>query len=1019
MRSPTTTSLSITIVITVLPVLLTGQSIDYARDIQPILSDNCYQCHGPDRKARKAKLRLDVRDVAVAERDGLHPILPGKPDESEVMARVLHDDPEEAMPPSKTGKKLNSREVELLRRWIAQGAKFSRHWAFIPPVRPPTAKTRMTNWVRSPLDSFVLAKLEREGLKPSAEADRATWLRRVSFDLTGLPPTVGELDEFLKDQSTKAYQKASDRLLRSSRYGEHMARHWLDAARYADTNGYQYDRNRDQWVWRDWVIHAFNTNKSFDRFTIEQIAGDLLPDATDQTRLATGFHRNHPITIEGGVIDEEYRTEYVVDRVVTTSTVWMGLTMTCSRCHDHKYDPISQEDFYSFFAFFNQIPERGLNGFNPKITVPSPLAAGKDGGLAKRRSLAEKTYRELLGKSGGTGEVLAKWEKSLTEELRKTWKTGVPTQMKSEGGATLKALDDRSVLASGKNPIADTYDLLLAKETQRAIAAMRLEALIDPSLTKGSASRGSNGNFVLSEFEVTYKLGGKVTRVKISRAEADYEQKGYGIDKAIDGVADASGWAVDGNTKRENRLAVFTFEKAIPAGAAVRVRMIHKYGGHHQIGRFRLAVAGAQTPVVSLAIQSILSTGPGKRNAVQNEQLRTFLTVRSGSPELVKAAAELASLRKEQASALTKFPATMVMVDKAGMRTTHILERGEYDKPGKEVKANVPAYFGSLPKGESANRLALAKWLTSPENPLTSRVTVNRYWQQFFGTGIVKSSEDFGRQSEWPSHPQLLDWLAVEFLESGWDVKGLLRQIVLSATYRQSSVVTPGMHARDPENRLLSRGPRMRLDGEVIRDSALFASGLLRPQIGGPSVYPYHPEGLWMELNNRPGYSRKYPHSKDPSNLYRRSMYTYWKRTVPPPSMATFDAPEREFCMVRRSRTNTPLQAFVLLHDPQFVEAARFLAERMLLEGGVSPEARLRFGFRTVTSRFPEAAELAVLKRALGKRMAHYKAEGEAAKSLLSVGALPGNKQLNAAEHAAYTAIARMLLNLSETITKG
>ena len=1019
MRCPSLLSVSATVVLSVVPTLLIAQEIDYARDIQPILSENCYQCHGPDRKARKAKLRLDVREMATAERDGFHAILPGKPEESIVIERLLSSDPEEVMPPPKSGNKLQRGEIALIRKWITEGADFSRHWAFIPPKRPSVPKTTRTSWSRSAIDHFVLSRLEQEGLAPSPEADRATWLRRASFDLTGLPPTSAELDAFLADQSPSAHAKAAERLLASPSYGEHMARYWLDAARYADTNGYQYDRNRDQWVWRDWVIHAFNTNMSFDRFTIEQIAGDLLPDATDQTRLATGFNRNHPITIEGGVIDEEYRTEYVVDRVVTTSTVWMGLTMICSRCHDHKFDPVSQKDFYSFFAFFNQVPERGLNGFDPRLKVASPLSVGQDTILGNQIADAEKIYRALLLETGGSHDVLARWEKTLSKRPRPTWKTGVPIRMTSEGGAELKALDDQSVLASGKNPTTEIYDLLLTKNSRKPMRAIRLEALMHPSLTNGSTSRGTNGNYVLSEFEVTYKLADKVHRVKIATAEADYEQQNYGIEKAIDGATGKAGWAVDGNTKKANRVATFLFEEPIPAEAAVRVRMIHSFGNSHQIGRFRLSVTGDQSASIPSAIQKALSLAPPKRTTTQREQLRNYLIGQFGPPELVKIAAKLTSLRREKAGAKTAFPATMVMAEKPGIRMTHILERGEYDKPGEIVGANIPSFFGSLPQNHPADRLALAKWLTGPDNPLTARVTANRFWQQLFGLGIVKSSEDFGRQSAWPSHPHLLDWLAVEFVDSGWDVKGLLKQIILSATYRQSSRISPGIHTRDPENRLLSHGPRMRLDGEVIRDSALSASGLLQPQIGGPSVYPYHPDGLWMELNNRPGYSRNYPHPKDPKNLYRRSIYTYWKRTVPPPTMATFDAPEREFCMVRRSRTNTPLQAFVLMHDPQFVEAARFLAQRMIQKGGSSPDDRLRFGFRTVTSRVPSAGELAILRRALNKRLAHYQADEPSAKTLLGIGSLPRNENLNIPEHAAYTAVARMLLNLSEAITKG
>ncbi|MCH2064894.1 MAG: DUF1549 and DUF1553 domain-containing protein, partial [Roseibacillus sp.] len=743
---------------------------------------------------------------------------------------------------------------------------------------------------------------------------------------------------------------------------------------------------------------------------------DLLPDATAQTRLATGFHRNHPITIEGGVVDEEYRTEYVIDRVVTTSTVWLGLTLICSRCHDHKYDPVSQEDFYRFFAFFNQVPERGLNGFNPRINAPSPLA-GASNDLPQRLAQATKAYQDALKKSGADP---SDWEKGLLDELNTTWQAGVPVRMISSGGATLKALADHSILASGKNPGTDNYDLLLAKELQGPVSAIRLEALTHPSLTSGSASRGSNGNFVLSEFEVSYQLkGSRPVPVKIDHAEADYEQKNYGIAAAIDGQAGRSGWAVDGNTRPENRLAVFTFANPIPTGAALRVRMVQEFGQSHQIGRFRLALARGKTPPTPLAIQSILQTAAAQRTPAQQEELINYLTRRFGSPEVSRAARELAVLRLEKKTARTSFPATMVLSEKPGMRTTHILERGEYDKKGRLVEAGIPSFFGSLPDGQPVNRLDLAKWMTGEDNPLTARVTVNRFWQQLFGTGIVKSSEDFGRQGEWPSHPRLLDYLAVDFVENNWDVKRFLRNIVLSATYRQSSHITAESHSRDPENRLLARGPRMRLDAEVIRDSALFSSGLLRRQVGGPSVYPYHPTGLWLELNNRPGYSRAYPHPRDSANLYRRSLYTYWKRTVPPPSMATFDAPEREFCMIRRSRTNTPLQAFVLMNDPQFVEAARFLAERMILEGGDSPKARLRFGFRTVTSRQPSPSELSLLHDTLRKLLTRYKTDPEAAAKLLSVGALPPTPQFEPSEHAAYTGLARILLNLSETITKG
>lgn len=996
-----------------------AEKIDYARDILPIFSNKCFQCHGPDEQARKAKLRLDIRENALAMRDGIAAVVPGDPEESEAFLRITHDDPEEVMPPKKLGKPLTSDEIALIRKWIEQGAEFSKHWAFTPPKRPAVPKDLKSDWGSHPIDKFVLARLEKEQLKPSPEADRATWLRRVTIDLTGLAPTPAELDAFLADKSPQAHAKAVDRLLQSPRYGEHMARYWLDAARYADTNGYQYDRNRDQWVWRDWVINAFNTNKPFDEFTTEQIAGDLLPNATDQTRLATGFHRNHPITIEGGVIDEEYRTEYVVDRVVTTSTVWMGLTMVCSRCHDHKYDPVSQEDFYQFFAFFNQMPERGNSGFAPKMKIASPLTEGQNKQLREKIAVAEKSYQAELAKIGTDGDLMKRWEQKLSEGVKDTWRIGVPAKMTSEGGATLKVLDDQSILAGGKNPATEAYDLVLTSKTAREIAALRLEALRHESLTQGSASRGSNGNYVLSEIEVSYKFNDKVTKVKIAHADADYEQKNYGIAQAIDGQVVRGGWAVDGNTVPANRVAVFKFANPIPKGAAVRVRLIQNFGQSHQIGRFRLAVSDRATNAAPLAIQTILSTPSNKRSQGQTAQLEDYLTKQYASPALSKASSDLAILRSALAATSKGFPETMVMTDKPGIRSTHILDRGEYDKPGKKVEANVPTFFGKLPKDAPRNRLGLAQWLTSSENPLTARVTVNRLWQQLFGIGFVKSSEDLGRQSEWPTHPELLDWLAVDFMESGWDLQRLLKQIVLSSTYRQQSHLTKESHARDPDNRLLSRGPRFRLDAEVIRDHMLSSSGLLLETVGGPSVYPYHPDGLWLELNNRPGYSRKYPHPKDAANLYRRSMYTYWKRTVPPPSMSTFDAPEREACTVYRSRTNTPLQAFVLLHDPQFVEAARFLAERMMKEGGTTLEERLSFGFRCATSRFPKPEELKVMKKLFLEKQAQFREHPAKATQLLSVGAKTRNKDLDLTMHAAYTYLAHALYNLSETITKG
>lgn len=989
----------------------------FNRDIRPILSEHCLTCHGPDSNSREADLRLDVRENALSKRDA-PTIVPGKPAESELLKRVRSDDEFVQMPPPDSGKKpLTEEQIQLLEAWIQDGAEYESHWAFIPPKSPDVPQVKHQQRVRNPIDAFVLRKLESHELGLSPEADRRTLIRRVSLDLTGLPPTPAEIDAFLSDQSPDAYEKLVDRLLASDRYGEHMARYWLDAARYADTNGYQYDLEREQWVWRDWVIWAFNQNMPFDEFTRQQIAGDLLPDATDLTRLATGFHRNHPITIEGGVIDEEYRTEYVVDRVVTTSTVWMGLTMLCGRCHDHKYDPISQQEFYEFFAFFNRVPERGLNGFDPKRKIESPLNDGRLKEIDQRLAAAKQHLQQVAGSAGLPYD---EWEARVKTDEQTNWTVLVPTSMKSAGGATLTVQDDRSVLAHEKNPATEEYIVELKPDAE-SISALRLEALKDPSTVNGGAGRGSNGNFVMSEFVVEISAAetpDQFQKIDIAAAEADYAQQNFDIKLAIDGKADNTGWAVDGHQKIEDRTAVFILAEPIENAREkiIRVRMSFQYGLSHQIARFRLAVAPGQSAPLTLAIGKILETPRDKRNPQQTEQLHDWLLRKYAAKDVRKAARELAVVEGERQQLANSIPATMIMAEQPNPRTTHVLYRGEYDKPRDEVDSGVPAALPPLPDGVPNNRLALAEWLVQPDHPLTSRVFVNRVWQRLFGTGIVKTSEDFGSQGDWPSHPDLLDWLAVRFVELDWDIKALHKLIVMSSTYRQSSVVTTEQQAEDPENRLLSRGPRRRLDAEVVRDSALLVSGLLVEQPGGPSVFPYHPEGLWQEINNRPGYSRTYQQSHG-SDLYRRSLYTFWKRTVPPPSMATFDAPEREFCVVRRSRTNTPLQAFVMLHDPQFVEAARKLAERMLKATGPSLDEQISHGFEIVTSRLPSEQELQVLKETYQHRLQQYQENPEAAQTLLSVGESPRDESLELRQHAAMTSVARLLLNLSEFVT--
>jgi mono/diheme cytochrome c family protein len=762
---------------------------DFSRDVLPILSDHCFACHGPDSKTRKADLRLDQKDGLLRAKDPI--VVAGKSGESELIARVANTDPDEAMPPPKFGKPLTPAQVATLKRWVDEGAKWGRHWAFEPLRRLEPPASRGDARVRNPIDRFVLARLDAEGLEPSPEADKATLIRRLSLDLTGLPPVPAEVDAFLADPAPDAYTRLVDRLLASPQYGERMAMDWLDQARYADTNGYQNDFSRIMWPWRDWVIDAFNANIPFDRFVTEQIAGDLLPNATLRQKIATGFNRNNRTVTEAGSIDEEWRIENAVDRVETTATVFLGLTMGCARCHDHKYDPVSQADFYRFLGFFNSLDEKGVyteqrGNVPPLVEVPSP------------------------------------------DDLRRV----------REAGASLAAAE----------------------------AAARLNA-------------------------------------------------------------------------------------------------------------------ATHAPHLGLL-------------------------------------AYVVALRQKKDEAEKAVPTVMVMADAPKPRDLYFLKRGRYDMPetSKKLEPGAPASLAPFPADAPRNRLGLARWLVSGDNPLTARVLVNRLWEQHFGVGLVKTSENLGVQSEPPSHQDLLDWVAGEFVRTGWDVKALHRLIVTSATYRQTSKAEATLVKRDPENRLLARGPRFRMPAEMVRDNALAISGLLVNKVGGPSIKPYQPAGLWDELAGGAG-EGAYVQDKGP-NLYRRSLYVYRKRTVPYPGMANFDAPSREYCQVKRARTNTPLQALELLNDVTYLEAARRLAERMLTEGGRTADERIVFAFRRATARRPTVAELQVLRRGLDRYRSLYASDHDAAAKLIHQGESTPAAALDPAELAAYTATADVILNLDETITR-
>jgi mono/diheme cytochrome c family protein len=881
-------------------------AIDFARQIRPILSENCFRCHGPDHEERKAKLRLDIKERAFGKlRRGGHTIVPGNSAKSELIARITAEEPSERMPPLKTNKRLTPQQVDLLRQWIDQGAKWSEHWAFVPPQRPALPKLKRMDWARNAIDHFILARLEKEGLQPSLEADRVTLIRRLTLDLTGLPPTPAEVDSFIADRSERAYEKVVERLLKSPHYGERLALDWLDSARYADTHGYHIDAGRDMSRWREWVIDAFNQNVPFNRFTVEQLAGDLLPNATLAQKIASGFNRNHMINFEGGAIPEEYHAAYIVDRVSTTATVWLGLTVACAQCHDHKYDPISQKEFYQLYAFFHNVPENGLDGSRGNA---SPLLKAPT--RAQQRRLDEITAalkdieRQLAAPMPAVDLAQTEWEKTaLTREI--SWTILEPVELLSRGGAKLTRLPDKSVLATGPNPATDTYSLR-APNGLPTVTALRLEALPDPHFAAHGPGRSSNGNIVLTNVAVR----AKAAAVKIKAASADFSQKDYAVANAVDGDP-ASGWAIHPEVGKAHQ-AVFEFEQPLRSPGVLDVVLdFQSQFGQHQLGRFRLSVTDAPHPhatsTLPVNIQAMLRLGAVKRSAHEAGELRKYYRTQV-SPAVQHLRGRLAQLQKEKGAIEKSISTTMVMSEMPQPRDTFMLIRGQYDKRGEKVQAALPAALPPLPRGVPANRLGLAKWLVDPSNPLTPRVAVNRYWQMSFGSGLVRTAADFGSQGEPPSHPELLDWLAVEFMQpSGaplgmggsapWDTKGLVRLIVTSATYRQSSKVTPGHLAKDRENRLLGRGPRQRLQAEFIRDQALAVSGLLNRRIGGASVFPYQPAGLWQELASRTdskNWSAQFFVQSHGQDLYRRSMYTFWKRTSPPPQMITFDAPDRE-----------------------------------------------------------------------------------------------------------------------------
>ena len=1253
-------------------------SINYNLDIRPILADNCYACHGPDAKTRQANLRLDTKAGAFSEPSGYPVIVPSKPEESELHLRIVSNDDTYRMPPADFNKTLTPVQIEAITQWIREGAKWEEHWAFTTPVSSTPSDVQNEDWVRNPIDAFILSRLEKEGLQPASEADKRTLIRRLSFDLTGLPPTREEIHQFLADDSPEAYEKVIDAFMAKPEYGEHLARFWLDVARYGDTHGLHLDNYREMWPYRDWVIEAFNKNMPFDQFTIEQLAGDLLPEPTLEQRIATGFNRCHVTTSEGGSINAEYFVRYAIDRANTTSTVWMGLTVGCAQCHDHKYDPITQKEFYQLYAYFNNITENAMDGNRkdspPVVKLPTTEQEAELAAFDVQITELDAQTKTPIPELDATQIA---WENRMPR-----WTTLKPTSLYSKGGATLEALEDNSILASGTNPEQETYEVIVDLPPGKW-SAVRLEGIKDASLPKSGIGRSSNGNVVLTDFAVfiappaaesdespvaessdgdadpetqtegetteaeagstpavdadaeaqventpdaevqaestpdadvnaeaqaegtstddasvenedeTAEVADPWTHVQIVQAWADHEQVmgennlGGVIANAIDDKPE-TGWALD--RRNENRQAIFLVAAPFGTeGGRLKIRLKHEFDlRQKQLGRFRLALTDAATvypigskiglgnwhaagpftaehgnlafyqvyepetkgvnagdtfkvndktikweqqshwvdeqvhndivgensatyifrnissvtqqrallhigsndalkvwmngtellsknvqrdaaadqeqvqvelkpgnntlllkivnysgpsgfyfrmesapPMLPANIVDIAGTSRGERETAQKDQIRDYYranitldksineNAHRAFADLKEVFADLAETRQKRTTLDGSLTTTLVMQERPEPRGAYVLARGEYQHPGEEVYPQTPAVLSSMPEDATPNRLGFAKWLLSPEHPLTARVAINRYWQDIFGAGIVKTAEDFGTQGTPPVHPELLDWLATEFIASGWDVQTMLKLMLTSSTYRQSAQVTPEKLARDADNMLLSRAPRYRFDAETVRDNALALSGLLYPKIGGPSVKPPQPGGLWKAVGFSGSNTDTFVKDTGADKVYRRSLYTFWKRTAPPPQMNILDAPSREACTIRRERTNTPMQALMLMNDPQFFEAARAFAERTVKEGGETPQERIAYLFEAATARLPKPREEALLLETFQIHYQELAANPEAAKELITIGESTPDETLDAVEVAAWTMIANLILNLDEVLNKG
>lgn len=980
--------------------------VNYSEQIKPLLADRCYACHGPDAAQRKANLELHLREQAIREA-----IVPGKADQSPLIERIASHDSDERMPPPESKKPpLTAQEIELFKRWINEGAPFDAHWAYVKPQRPPLPQVKSPAWIRNPIDTFIAFRHDEHGLTPAAEADRPTLARRLSLDLLGLPPKPAHIDAFTADGRPNAYEELVDRLLSSPHYGERMAQYWLDVVRYADSGGYHSDNDRTVWLYRDYVIRAFNENKHFDRFTIEQIAGDLLPGATRDERIASGYNRLLQTTEEGGAQPKEYTAKYSADRVRNTASAWLGATMGCSECHDHKFDPYTTRDFYRFAAFFADVNERAV-GRQEQTPLPS---AEQEAQVKQLDGQIAAVHAELDRPRADVDAAQAQWEQEV-KNRKIEWAVLGPSASTSSGGATFMPQADGSLLVGGASADKDV-DSFTIPLTLKGITALRLEVLPDDSLPAHGPGRAANGNFVLHEIEAAWNDA----PIKWSAVSASHSQSNWAATGAADGKPN-TGWAVLPEIGKANHLVLETLaDIGDGSPATLTIKLHQNYGSGHTIGRLRLSASTSPRPVRAEGVDGlpknvadILALEPANRNDEQRRSLAAYY--HTIAPLLQPLREQLVALQKQKDEIVKSAPTTLVSMS-IEPRTVRVLPRGNWlDDSGEVMSPGVPEFLASLPAADRRpTRVDLAMWMASRDNPLVARVFVNRLWKLFFGQGIVKTVDDLGTQGAWPTHPQLLDWLAVEFMESGWDVKHVVRLMVTSSAYRQSSIPSTETRQKDAANQWLARQNRFRLDAEFVRDGALAISGLLSDKIGGPSVKPYQPAGYWAHLNFP---TREWQNDHGESQ-YRRGLYTWWQRTFLHPSLLAFNAPTREECTADRPRANTPLQALVLLNDPTYVEAARALAARLSRETSLDTTQRIRFAWREALGRDPTPEETAVLAKLYETNRAAYAAEPAAASELAQNGDLKPPAGADVVELAAWTAVTRAILNLHETITR-